>query len=134
MAEILVDSCVLLDIFNDDPNFAQSAVEILGNLQKSNILIINTIIFSEVAFNFDSAEGLIQVLDNLSIEIREIPLPAAFEVSRVFKSYRKNKGTKNSALPDFYIGAHAEFLSAPIVTRDVSRYKTYYPTVKLVTP
>jgi predicted nucleic acid-binding protein len=134
VAEILVDSCVLLDIFNDDPKFSQWSIDTLVKLHKSNTLIINAIIFSEVAFNFDSAEALIQVLDDLGIQIREIPLQAAFEVSRVFKSYRKNKGTKNSALPDFYIGAHAEFLSAPIVTRDVSRYKSYYPTVKLVIP
>lgn len=90
--------------------------------------------FFEVAFNFDSAEALIQVLDDLGIQIRDIPLPAAFEVSRVFKRYRKNKGTKNSALPDFYIGAHAEYLSIPIVTRDVGRYKSYYPKVKLIIP
>lgn len=134
MTEILVDSCVLLDIFNDDPKFSQWSIDTLVELHKSNTLVINTMIFTEVAFNFDSAQGLIQVLDNLGIQIREIPLPAAFEVSRIFTRYRKNKGTKNSALPDLYIGAHAEFLSAPIVTRDVSRYRTYYPNVKLVTP
>ncbi|MCR6651410.1 MAG: PIN domain-containing protein [Cellvibrionaceae bacterium] len=134
MAEILVDSCVLLDIFNDDPKFSQWSIDTLVKLHKSNTLIINAIIFSEVAFNFDSAEALIQVLDDLGIQIRDIPLPAAFEVSRVFKRYRKNKGTKNSALPDFYIGAHAEYLSIPIVTRDVGRYKSYYPKVKLIIP
>ncbi len=134
MAKVFVDACVLLDIFNDDERFSDWSLQILNDTQKSHDLVINAIIFSEVSLNFDSCEALTQVLTHLNIEILDIPLPAAFQVSRVFKRYKQNKGDKKSPMPDFYIGAHASHLQVPIITRDTARFKTYYPEVALITP
>jgi predicted nucleic acid-binding protein len=43
-------------------------------------------------------------------------------------------GSKTGVLPDFFIGAHATVSGLPILTRDVGRYRTYFPAVKLLTP
>ena len=131
---ILVDSCVLLDIFNDDPNWYKWSADTLYNLSNDHQFIINTIIFTEVAYNFDNAEVLEKTLKELSINIESIPLPAAFNVSRVFRQYRQNKGDKKSPMPDFYIGEHARYLNIPLVTRDTARFKTYQPNLTLITP
>jgi predicted nucleic acid-binding protein len=96
--------------------------------------VINSIIFSEVSLNFDSCAALTQVLEQLGIGILDTPLPVAFQVSRTFKQYKKNKGDKKSAMPDFYIGAHAHYLQSPIITRDIAGFKTYYPDVELILP
>ena len=134
MDNIFVDSCVLLDIFNEDENFCDWSIQTLGQLCRTHNLVINPIIFTEIAFNFDSVDSLKKVIDSLNIEIINISLPAAFTVSRVLKKYKKNKGELKRPMPDFYIGAHAEDIKAGIVTRDPSKFKTYYPQVKLFTP
>lgn len=133
-SEVLVDSCVLLDIFNDDKNWYQWSADTLYALSKDHALIINAIIFTEIAFNFDTSEELEQALTELNIGIQPIPIKAAFNVSRVYKQYRKNKGDKKSPMPDFYIGEHAKHLNIPLVTRDTARYKTYQPDLVLITP
>lgn len=134
LPSILVDSCVLLDIFNDDPNWYDWSADTLYGLSTDHQFIINTIIFTEVAYNFDNTETLEQALKSLGITIEGIPLPAAFNVSRVFRQYRKNKGDKKSPMPDFYIGEHARHLNIPLVTRDTARFKTYQPSLTLITP
>jgi predicted nucleic acid-binding protein len=48
--------------------------------------------------------------------------------------YRRRGGTRISPLPDFYIGAHAAITNLALLTRDASRYNTYFPTVELLSP
>jgi hypothetical protein len=48
--------------------------------------------------------------------------------------YRKAGGIRPGALPDFFIGAHADVEFLPRVTRDVKRYRTYFPTIALIAP
>jgi predicted nucleic acid-binding protein len=70
----------------------------------------------------------------MGINILKIPTEVAFNVSRIFKQYRKNKGDKKSPMPHFYIGEHAKHLGVSLITRDIARYKTYQPQLKLVCP
>jgi len=131
---VFVDSCVLLDIFNADKLWGECSSTILHELSGKYQLVINIVVFTEIAFNFESSTKLKNTLDLLNIEILEVPLDAAFNVSRTFKKYRKNKGDKKSPMPDFYIGEHAKALGIPLVTRDTARFKTYQPKLKLITP
>jgi hypothetical protein len=57
-----------------------------------------------------------------------------FLAGKVFLDYRRRKGSKHSVLPDFYIGAHAAVSGYPILTRDIGRFGSYFPTVRLITP
>ncbi len=130
---MFVDSCVLLDIFNADETWVKWSSNTLHSLSKENQLVINIIIFTEIALNFDTPKELIDTLELLNIKILDIPVEVAFDVSRTFKKYRKNKGDKKSPMPDFYIGEHAMSLGVPLVTRDTARFKTYQPKLKLIT-
>ena len=131
---IFVDSCVLLDIFNADINWSEWSSTTLHRLSKENQLVINIIVFTEIAFNFESSKDLTDTLKLLDIKILDIPIEVAFDVSRTFKRYRKNRGNRKSPMPDFYIGEHAKFLSVPLVTRDTARFKTYQPKLNLIAP
>jgi predicted nucleic acid-binding protein len=63
-----------------------------------------------------------------------LPYEAAFLAGKAFIAYRRRGGTRTSALPDFYIGAHAAVRGHRLLTRDATRYRTYFPTVELIAP
>ena len=68
----------------------------------------------------------------LAIKVLEIPREALFLTGKAYLKYRKNKGTKNSPLPDFFIGAHVSVEDFDLITRDTNKYTTYFPQVKLI--
>ena len=131
---VFIDSCVLLDVFNDDGDWCEWSAGILYESSKAHKLVVNTIIFTEIAFNFDSCETLRNTLKQLAIDTLTIPVDVAFNTSRAFKQYRKRGGDKKTPMADFYIGAHATYMQAPLITRDISRFKSYFPQVKLIAP
>ena len=79
-------------------------------------------------------EGLDSALQHGGFKMLDIPKPALFLAGKAFLKYRKGKGIKRSPLPDFYIGAQAAVLKFDLLTRDVNRYRTYFPTVNLIFP
>ncbi|MGR0480155.1 MAG: type II toxin-antitoxin system VapC family toxin [Candidatus Electronema sp. V4] len=134
MAGFLVDSCVLLDLFTNDPVWADWSENILDRCSRKDTLYINTIIYAEVSVGFNKIEEVESALGQLGVEWLEIPREALFLAGKAFLSYRKNKGTKISPLPDFFIGAHAAVFRFNLITRDVTKYRQYFPQVKLITP
>ena len=63
-----------------------------------------------------------------------MPKPALFLAAKAFQAYRKKGGTQHNILGDFFVGAHAAVSRLPVLTRDTQRYKTYFPSVQLVSP
>lgn len=129
---ILVDSNILLDIITVDPQWYEWSAAKLADLSESHELVINDIIYTEISIGFDRIEELEAIL--FGFKLMPIPKEALFLAGKVFLQYRTNNGTKNFVLPDFFIGAHASILSAPLLTRDKARYKTYFPKVQIIAP
>ena len=134
MNGVFVDSCVLLDLFTDDPNWADWSENILEKYSKTNTLYINSIVYTEVSIGFDKIEEVEEAISELGIKVLEIPREALFLAGKVFLQYKRNKGTKKSPLPDFFIGAHATVSQFNLITRDSAKYNTYYPQLKLIDP
>jgi hypothetical protein len=134
MRGILVDSNVILDIFLDDPNWAEWSESKLEKFSSTSNLFINPVVYSEVSIGFERIEDLESALIRGGFQMLEIPREALFLAGKAFFEYRKKKGAKKSPLPDFYIGAQAAILKMDLITRDESRYRTYFPTVQLITP
>ena len=134
MNGILVDSCILLDLFTNDPDWADWSENILGQYGQTNTLYINSIIYTEVSIGFNLIEEVEAAIEQAGIKVLEIPREALFLAGKVFLNYRKSKGTKHSTLPDFYIGAHATVSTFDLLTRDTSKFKTYFPNLNLIYP
>ncbi len=134
MNGILIDSCILLDLFTNDPKWADWSESILDKYSQTNTLYINTIAYTEISIGFTKIEVLEEAIFQLGIKVLEIPREALFLTGKTFLKYRRNKGTQNSSLPDFFIGAHASIAMFTLVTRDVAKYKTYFPQINLVCP
>jgi predicted nucleic acid-binding protein len=131
---ILVDSNVLLDIATNDPVWSEWSAGILDRASEEDVLVINQIIYAETSVGFSTIEDLEAGLPQ-SIYRREVlPYEAAFLAGKAFARYRRSGGLRRSPLPDFYIGAHAAIAGHRLLTRDANRYRSYFPTVRLITP
>ena len=131
---ILVDTNVLLDVLQDDPKWAEWSQQQLETVSLSDSLAINAVIYSELSMAFERIEELEAVMAEASLTLEPIPREALFLAGKAFLAYRRRQGTKQGVLPDFYIGAQAAINGWPILTRDVGRYRSYFPTVRLVAP
>jgi len=134
MKDFLVDSNIILDIFLDDPDWADWSESALANYSDYTTLYINSIVYTEVSISFRKIEEVEAALHKGGFQMLEIPKEALFLAGKAYLRYRGGSGTKQSPLPDFYIGAHAAVLGLDLITRDVNRYRTYFPTVNLICP
>lgn len=133
MPPTLVDSSVLLDVLISDPEWENASAEALESAAESSILVINPIIYSEVSIGFGRIEELDEVLGE-GFTREDLPWEAAFLAGKSFLAYRRRRGERRSPLPDFYIGAHAAVRGYHLLSRDVQRYRTCFPTVELIAP
>ncbi|NES18529.1 MAG: type II toxin-antitoxin system VapC family toxin [Symploca sp. SIO3E6] len=134
MSEILVDSNVILDVITEDPIWFDWSSQMLTDYANRGDLVINPIIYAEIAIGFNQPEEVEEALPEDFFRRDPLPYSAAFLAGQSFLAYRQRGGERRSPLPDFYIGAHAAVANLPLLTRDVNRYQTYFPFVQLITP
>ncbi len=131
---MLVDTNVLLDVIQDDATWADWSISQLRSQAKVHQLVINPVIYAEISLAFERIETLDKVLEDMQLPLMELPKPALFLAAKAFLAYRRRGGLKRNVLSDFYIGAHAAVMDWPVLTRDRSKYETYFPVVKLIAP
>ena len=130
-AFVLVDSHIIIDIVRDDPVWVDWSVDTLSQFEDARI---NPIIYAELCYQQTSPEEVDKMLETIELGYSELPREALFLASHAFRKYRETGGTKTSPLADFFIGAHAAALGIPLITRDPTRYRNYYPMITLITP
>lgn len=135
---MLVDTNVLVDVLENDPTWADWSIAQLRAQAQIHRLVINPVIYAELSLTFSTVEALDETLAQLQIPVIDTPKPALFLAGKAFAHYRRetdqNSGTKTNVLDDFFIGAHAAVAGLPLLTRDVRRYASYFPTVRLIAP
>jgi len=134
MSGFLFDTNVLLDLATADPTWLSWSKEQFTAAVAQGPVFINPIIYAELAPAFASSTDLDRWLDPAVFQRLQLPYAAGWLASQAWLKYRRGGGTRTSPLPDFYIGAHAEVESRTIVTRDVSRYRSYFPNVVVIGP
>jgi len=134
MKGILVDSNIILDVFLNDLKWADWSESKLEEYSVQTSLFINSIIYSEISIGFELIEDLESAITKAGFQLLEIPKEALFLAGKAYIKYKRRKGVKRNPLPDFFIGAQAAVLNLELLTRDVSRYQSYFPTVNLIMP
>jgi predicted nucleic acid-binding protein len=130
----LIDSCVLLDVITGDRRWADwSAAEIAAAMDTGRA-VINPLIYAEVSVGYQTIEELEELLPAGDYEREPLPYLAGFAAGKAFLRYRRGGGDKRSPMPDFYIGAHAAIAGYRLLTRDVRRYRAYFPTIEIIAP
>lgn len=130
----LVDTNVLLDLVTDDPKWADWSLSQLEAASLDGPLLINDAVYAELAVRYERIEHLEAFVDGAGLEMASIPRAALFLAGKVFTQYRRAGGSRTGVLPDFFIGAHAAVAQLPLLTRDVRRYRTYFPSLELIAP
>lgn len=130
----VVDSNVLLDVLSADPRWLAWSIDALEALAPAGRLLINEAIYAELSVRMPSERELNRQIARLGVSFERSPQRALFLAGQTFRRYRSAGGTRTGVLPDLFIGAHAQVLGCPVLTRDVRRYRTYFPTVELITP
>ncbi len=134
MKGVLVDSNVILDLFLNDPNWAEWSETTLEELSAANRLFINPMIYAEISIGFERIEELESALRSTGFILLDIPKEALFLAGKAFLKYKTRLGNRRFPLPDFFIGAHAAVMELALLTRDARRYRSYFPTVRLISP
>lgn len=128
-----IDTNAILDVTTMDPVWNPWSSRVI-NRHAPDGLFINSLVYSELCMGAESTEEVDGIIKSLRLSYMEIPSSALFFAAKAFRAYRSRGGTRTSPLPDFFIGAHAKSLGLPLITRDVNRYRTYFPEVTLISP
>jgi predicted nucleic acid-binding protein len=131
---ILVDSNVLLDLMTEDPAWFAWSAAALAEAADTAPLLINALIYAEVSVRYSTIEALEEALPRGLIGREPIPYEAGFLAGKAFATYRRRGGVRRAPLPDFLIGAHAAVAGHRLLTRDATRYRSYFPKLGLIAP
>src|SRR5271154_3270075 len=129
---VLIDANVLLDVMTKDARWFAGPGPPIDRAADRHRLVINPVIFAEVSIRHSRIEDLDAALPKSMFDREALPYEAAFLAGKVFLQYRARGGTKQSPLPDFFIGAHAAVAGYQLLTRDTARYRTNFPTLSLI--
>ncbi|MGN7292083.1 type II toxin-antitoxin system VapC family toxin [Rhizobium sp. SAFR-030] len=129
-----VDTNVLLDLVTDDPVWADWSVRQLEAASLVGPLLINDVVYAELSVRYERIEDLDGFIEQAELVLAPITRAALFLAGKAFSRYRHVGGLRGGVLPDFFIGAQAAVQKLPLLTRDVGRYRTYFPIVELLSP
>ena len=134
-SRILLDTNVILDLLTLDKTWFDWSAQAIAAQQGSGCLVLNPVVCAEISRAFDYDWAKLDVWRRAaSIELETIPFEASVLAAKAHSEYRKNGGQRIATLPDFFIGAHALFADHALLTRDATRYKTYFPRLKIICP
>ena len=134
MTAILVDSNVILDVMTEDARWFTWSAAAIEQAADHFRIVINAIVYAELSIRYSRIEDLEVALPKTIFDREAIPYEAAFLAGKAFLAYRRQGGAKRSTLPGCFIGAHAAVSGYRLLTRDASRYRTYFPKLSLIAP
>ena len=130
----LVDTNVFIDVLGPETPFRKWSLEALRHSLRDGVLVLSPVVWSELAASPISEGELLAALGWLDAKRENIPFEAAFRAGKAHRAYRLAGGQRERTLPDFLIGAHADWRRYRLLTRDGARYSSYFPSVELITP
>jgi predicted nucleic acid-binding protein len=131
---ILVDSNVLLDLYEEGSEWYEWSTSTLASVADDSTLVINPIIYAEASIRYETPDAFDEAFSPEDFLRHPLPFSAAFLAGKAHVEYRRRGGVRAATLPDFFIGAHAAIAGYKILTRDPRRFRRYFPTVELIAP
>jgi predicted nucleic acid-binding protein len=137
---ILLDTNIIIDAHYGAANQRVRARNLISSAVIDTGAAINCVTLGELYAGPMPGEEIEKDMRRAGIAILDLPVAAAGICGRAYRRYRlartRSGGGKapNVPLPDFFIGAHAELMGWKLATRDIERYRIYFPGVELIEP
>jgi len=137
---ILLDTNVIIDAHHGVGDDRVRARNLISAAVISSGAAINSVTLAELYAGPKRGEEIEEDMRVAGILLVDVPANAAALCGRAYRRYlmaRKKSGGGKAPimpLPDFFIGAHAELMGWKLATRDVERYRIYFPAVELIEP
>jgi len=128
-----IDASVLWSLINREAD-APGWKAALERAARDGDLVISPVAFAEIAPAYSSEADLVEDLDRLTISFDPLLAAAAWKAGQIFKAYRKAGGPRSTMVPDFLIAAHAQEQADRLAAADRGYLRSYFPTLKLLTP
>jgi predicted nucleic acid-binding protein len=128
------DSNVILDLLDEQSPFHDWSTKWFETSALADAVVTNAVVFAEASSRFPDLQAARAIFEELAFVYENILPEAAHHAGRAHRIYRQNGGRRDRVLPDFLIGAHAANNGYRILTRDGSRYRTYFPDVEVIAP
>jgi predicted nucleic acid-binding protein len=134
MTSTVIDTYALIDVLGPDSTTRAWSLEAMKRCFHEGPLVINPVIWSELAASHLSEQRLSQALDWLNLKKEPLSYEVAFRAGKAHLLYRRGGGQRERTLSDFFIGAHAAVRSHRLLTRDAARYRSYFPDLDIISP
>jgi hypothetical protein len=137
---ILLDTNVLIYASTDQSPFLEWARRTIAVGVSEGGAAVNAVSLAEICVGDDQPETVADRLRSWGITLLDVPAAAAGPCATAYREYRERRRAESGRnapslpLPDFFIGAHAQVMGWPLATADEGRFRTYFPTVTLLTP
>jgi predicted nucleic acid-binding protein len=134
MRPVLVDSNAVLDVAYRDPRWGPWSRAMMTEAASESVLVINPIVFAEVSIGYASVEDLEEVVPTDVFRREPLPFEAAFLAGKCVSSPTVGAAELEPHPCRTSMSAHAAVRGYRLLTRDATRYRTYFPTVELIAP
>jgi predicted nucleic acid-binding protein len=128
-----LDTSVILDVLTADPVWADASESALKLALVQGPLVIGECVLAEITPALEPAE-----LDQFLKDWKILFLPSTHESARaagdMYRRYLLRTSKKTRVLPDFLIGAHAQFHAGRLLARDRGYYRDYFTNLTLIEP
>ena len=134
MTSTLVDTNVLLDVVEMRAQWFEWSSRMLFGARRNGEVVLNPVVYAEASLPYESETAFLKFVDDAGLLKEDLPWACGFLAAKAHVRYRERGGERNSTLPDFFIGAHAQIRSYRLLTRDAGRFRTYFPKLEIIAP
>ena len=127
-----VDSCVILDVLLDDPDYAERSMAALSRGRREGRLVVCDFVVAEIVPVV--GERIADLLDDFDLHHLPCSPETSILAGRGFSEYLAKGGKRGRIVADFLITAHATLQADRLLTRNAGFRRGYFQHLEIWYP